>query len=92
MLISKRIDGRKHADEPVALIGDFNSVESNPGMIYLTGRRAMLAGSEQIWPNGLLDAYQTLHAGEKNRRTLAYPRRIDLSERPAIWFAQIADG
>ena len=70
MLISKRIDGRKHADEPVALIGDFNSIESNPGMIYLTGRRATLAGSEQIWPNGLLDAYQSLHAGEKNRRTL----------------------
>jgi endonuclease/exonuclease/phosphatase family metal-dependent hydrolase len=72
MLISKRIDGREHADEPVALIGDFNSVESNPGMIYLTGRRARLAGSEQIWPNGLLDAYQTLHAGEKNRRTLHF--------------------
>lgn len=70
LLISKRIDERKHADEPVALIGDFNSIESNPGMIYLTGRRATLAGSEQTWSNGLLDAYQLLHAGEKNRRTL----------------------
>ena len=35
-----------------------------------TGRRATLAGSEQTWSNGLLDAYQLLHAGEKNRRTL----------------------
>lgn len=74
LLISKRIDGRKHADEPVTLIGDFNAVESNPGMIYLTGRRALLAGSEQVWPNGLLDTYQALHAGEKNRRTLHFWR------------------
>lgn len=74
LLIARRIDGRKHADEPVALTGDFNSTESNPGMIYLTGRRTPLAGSEQIWPHGLLDAYQAVHAGEKNRRTLHFWR------------------
>lgn len=72
LLIARRIDARKHADEPVVLTGDFNSVESNPGFVYLTGRRVPAADSEQVWPDGLLDAYQTLHADEKNRRTLHF--------------------
>jgi endonuclease/exonuclease/phosphatase family metal-dependent hydrolase len=102
MLISERIDGRKHAEEPVALIGDFNSVESNPGMIYLTGRSAILAGSQQIWANGLRDAYQILHAGEKNRRTLHFwrdsregPLKVDhilVSRGAEIGAAEIVSG
>lgn len=72
LLIAHRIDSRKHADEPVALIGDFNSIESNPGYIYLTGRRASVAGSEQVWANGMSDTYQSLHPSEKNRRTLHF--------------------
>jgi endonuclease/exonuclease/phosphatase family metal-dependent hydrolase len=72
VLISQRIDSRRHADEPVALIGDFNAMESNPGMIYLTGGLAPLAGTTQSWKGGLIDAYQTLHPGEKNRRTLHF--------------------
>lgn len=70
VLIASRIDGRKHPDEPVALIGDFNSIESNPGIIYLTGRKVALAGSERFWKNGLTDVYQALHPKERNRRTL----------------------
>ena len=72
LLIARRIDGRKHPGEPVALIGDFNAMESNPGLIYLTGRRVALAGSEQTWAGGLLDTYQMLHPTEKNRRTLHF--------------------
>ena len=72
LLIARRIDGRKHPSEPVALIGDFNAIESNPGLIYLTGRRVALAGSEQTWAGGLLDTYQMLHPTEKNRRTLHF--------------------
>ena len=72
LLIAGRIDSRKHADEPVALIGDFNSMESNPGLIYLTGGRGAVAGSQQAWPNGLLDTYQSQHPAEKNRRTLHF--------------------
>lgn len=72
LLIAERIDARKHADEPVALIGDFNSIESNPGRIYLTGQRVSVAGSEQAWIHGLLDTYQALHPTEKNRRTLHF--------------------
>ena len=72
LLIASRIDARRHADEPVALIGDFNSNETNPGIIYLTGRRVQVAGAERVWANGLLDTYQALHPGEKNRRTLHF--------------------
>lgn len=72
LLLSKRIDARKHADEPVVLMGDFNSMENNPGLIYLTGRKAPVAGAEQGWSNGLVDTYQTLHASERNRRTLHF--------------------
>lgn len=72
LLIARRIDGRKHAGEPVVLLGDFNSMENNPGLIYLTGRKATVAGAAQTWPNGLVDTYQTLHPTEKNRRTLHF--------------------
>lgn len=70
LLIARKIDGRKRPNEPVVLIGDFNSLETNPGISYLTGKRSSLAGSSAIWANGLVDAYQSLHAAEKNRRTL----------------------
>lgn len=72
LLIASRIDARKHADEPVVLIGDFNSNETNPGIIYLTGNRVKVAGAERVWADGLLDTYQALHGIEKNRRTLHF--------------------
>jgi endonuclease/exonuclease/phosphatase family metal-dependent hydrolase len=72
LLIARRIDDRKHTEEPVALIGDFNSIETNPGLIYLRGSRVSVGGAEQAWTNGLLDTYQSLHAAEKNRRTLHF--------------------
>ncbi len=72
LLIAQRIDSRKHIDEPVALLGDFNSNESNPGYRYLTGRDGTVAGVGRSWNHGLLDTYQSLHAGEKNRRTLHF--------------------
>lgn len=72
LLVAQRIDARKHADEPVALIGDFNSIETNPGLIYLRGTRVAVGGAEHAWESGLLDTYQGLHAAEKNRRTLHF--------------------
>lgn len=72
LLIARRIDGRRHAEEPVALVGDFNSTEANPGLVYLRGGKASLAGKEQVWGNGLLDTYQALHPAEKKRRTLHF--------------------
>jgi endonuclease/exonuclease/phosphatase family metal-dependent hydrolase len=72
LLIASHIDSRLHPDEPVTLIGDFNSVESNPGIVYLTGEGVAVAGERKSWTNGLLDTYQELHTGEKDRRTLHF--------------------
>lgn len=72
LLMARRIETRNHPAEPVALLGDFNSVESNPGLAYLTGNRVWLAGSDQVWQAPLVDTYQIHHAGEKNRRTLHF--------------------
>lgn len=74
LLLAQRIDARLHPDEPIVLIGDFNSVESNPGLLYLTGQRATLAGKTHQWKNGLVDTYQARHPNEKNRRTLHFWR------------------
>jgi endonuclease/exonuclease/phosphatase family metal-dependent hydrolase len=72
LLIAQRIDARKHQGEPVILLGDFNSTESNVSMAYLTGKKVSIAGETKTWPNGLIDSFQKLHAGEKNRRTLHF--------------------
>lgn len=72
LLIAQRLDARKHLDEPVALIGDFNAIETNPGLIYLRGERVTIGSTEPLWANGLLDTYQSLHPAEKNRRTLHF--------------------
>jgi endonuclease/exonuclease/phosphatase family metal-dependent hydrolase len=69
-LIAERIDGRRRGDEPVVLMGDFNAVESNPAVAFLAGERVSLAGEEGEWDGGLVDVYQVLNAGERNRRTL----------------------
>ncbi len=72
LLIAQRIDARMHPEEPVVVLGDFNSNESNPGYQYLTGKRGTVTGVDRSWNHGLLDTYQSLHAGEKNRRTLHF--------------------
>lgn len=72
LLMARRMDGRAHPDEPVVLIGDFNSVESNPGYLYLTGKQVALAGSTKAWANGMTDTYQKLHPSQQNRRSLHF--------------------
>lgn len=69
LLLARRIDGRKFPDQPVVLLGDFNAVPENPGMAYLTGKRAPLVGRDEIWDNRLIDTFQTLHADEADRST-----------------------
>ncbi|BCU76663.1 endonuclease/exonuclease/phosphatase family protein [Luteolibacter sp. LG18] len=63
-LIAQRIDSRRHADEPVVLLGDFNAVEGNPAVTYLLGQGG--------WKNGLVDAFDSRHRGEGNRTTLHF--------------------
>ncbi len=72
LLTARRIDSRAHPDEPVVLLGDFNSLLSNPGVVYLTGGKAKVAGKPESWSNGLVDVYQKLHPRERNRRTLHF--------------------
>jgi endonuclease/exonuclease/phosphatase family metal-dependent hydrolase len=72
LLLARQIDAREHPTEPVILLGDFNAIESNPGLLYLTGKKTRLAGVNAIWKNSLVDAYQACHPAEKNRRTLHF--------------------
>ena len=72
LLLAERIDARKHAAEPVVLLGDFNALEKNPGLAYLTGERTGVAGRDHEWANGLIDAFQTLHPKEGSRTTLHF--------------------
>ena len=72
LLIARRIDSRLHPDEPVVLLGDFNSLEINPGIGYLIGKPVKLAGQNHFWDHGLTEVYQALHPGEHNRRTLHF--------------------
>lgn len=70
LLMAARIDARKHLHEPVVVIGDFNSVEHNPAMGYLTGKQVNVAGQRERWKNGLTDVYLKLHPSDRMRRTL----------------------
>lgn len=72
LLMARRIDARKHRDDPVVLLGDLNATEKNPGVAYLTGKRASLAGLEQSWKHALIDTFQTLHPKASARTTLHF--------------------
>jgi endonuclease/exonuclease/phosphatase family metal-dependent hydrolase len=71
-LITARIDGRRHADEPVVLVGDFNAIEDNPAVGYLRGKPATLMGRPSKWEHGLVDSYNALHPNDPNRTTLHF--------------------
>jgi endonuclease/exonuclease/phosphatase family metal-dependent hydrolase len=58
-LLAKRIGGRRYQQEPVVLLGDFNALEMNPGIVYLTDSGARL-----------IDTFQALHPDEQARTTL----------------------
>ncbi len=102
LLLADRIDARKSPDEPVVLLGDFNATENNPGIAYLTGRTASLAGLEQSWKSGLIDTFQALHPRETARTTLHFWKgsragslKVDhilVSQGAGILSAKIRDG
>jgi endonuclease/exonuclease/phosphatase family metal-dependent hydrolase len=61
-LLAERIRSRKKPDEPVVLLGDFNAVEQNPGLVMLrSGMR-------------LTDVFQSIHPRENARTTLHFWR------------------
>lgn len=68
-----RIDGRKHPEDPVVLLGDFNATRGNPAVDYFVGERVSLAGkTEGPWAGAMKDPYQVLKGSERNRRTLHF--------------------
>lgn len=64
-LIAQRIDQRRHREDPVLLLGDFNATEGNEAVDYLAGR---VPG----WANALCDGYDQLHSQQRQRRTLHF--------------------
>jgi endonuclease/exonuclease/phosphatase family metal-dependent hydrolase len=68
-LLARRIDQRREPAAPVVLMGDFNAVETNPGLRILTG-----TGSQSAAQTRFIDTFQTLNPGRKNRRTLHFWR------------------
>ncbi|MCB1133802.1 MAG: endonuclease/exonuclease/phosphatase family protein, partial [Verrucomicrobiae bacterium] len=58
-LIVRRIEGRKHKDQPVVLLGDFNAVLDNPAV------RTLAAA-------GLADAWHKLHSADRDITTLHF--------------------
>lgn len=71
-LIARRIDARKDPDTPVILLGDFNALETNPGVSYLTGKPVKLDGTQTSWPHGLIDTFQAIHPDAPARTTLHF--------------------
>jgi endonuclease/exonuclease/phosphatase family metal-dependent hydrolase len=74
LLIAMRIGERRATDEPVVLLGDFNAVEKNPGIAYLTGSPASVAGQTGTWPQGLTETFQALHPASPARTSLHFWR------------------
>ena len=62
-LLAERIRHRRHPGDPVVLLGDFNAVETNPGLRFLTAP-----------PLEMIDTFQTLHPQESARTSLHFWR------------------
>ncbi|MEP4078072.1 endonuclease/exonuclease/phosphatase family protein [Haloferula sp.] len=81
-LLAERIDGRRHPEDPVVLLGDFNATRGNPAVDYFMGEKVSLAGESRApWPNAMMDPYQKLKGNEENRRTLHFWRANEDSRR-----------
>ncbi len=72
LLLAQRIEKRRQPAQPVVLLGDFNAVENNPAVAYLSGRRAKLAGRDELWRQPLINTFDQLHPSESARTTLHF--------------------
>jgi endonuclease/exonuclease/phosphatase family metal-dependent hydrolase len=66
-LMRHHITSRAHPDEPVVVLGDFNAIESNPGLL-------LLKGTPEGGPPTLVDTFHALHPAETRRTTLHFWR------------------
>jgi endonuclease/exonuclease/phosphatase family metal-dependent hydrolase len=78
VFIANRIDSRKHLEDPLILLGDFNAVETNPAIQFLKGASVSLAGSKKQWKGGLVDTYRALHPAGKAPKSLHLWGRKDV--------------
>lgn len=62
-LMRDHISSRSQPEEPLIVLGDFNSIESNPALLCLKG-------TPEGTPPVLVDTFQALHPEEKRRTTL----------------------
>lgn len=74
ILISRKIDERRHKDMPVIITGDFNAVEGNAAVAYLRGESVELAGEKRRWNDGLIETYQALHPSDPERSSMHFWR------------------
>jgi endonuclease/exonuclease/phosphatase family metal-dependent hydrolase len=72
LLLAQRTETRRQPAQPVVLLGDFNAVENNPAVAYLSGRRVKLAGREEQWQQPLINTFDQLHPNEAARTTLHF--------------------
>jgi endonuclease/exonuclease/phosphatase family metal-dependent hydrolase len=56
--------------EPVVWMGDFNAVEGNPALNFLSGRKSEIPPVAGF--GGLVETFDALHSGEKKRGTLHF--------------------
>jgi endonuclease/exonuclease/phosphatase family metal-dependent hydrolase len=72
-MLAERIEKRRHPDDPVILLGDFNATRGNPAVDYFVGERVKLAGENFApWAQAMTDPFQDLRGNIRNRRTLHF--------------------
>lgn len=69
-LMVERLVKMNPNEEPVVWMGDFNAVEGNPVLEFLSGRKSAIPAVDGF--GGLVDSFDALHAGEKKRGTLHF--------------------
>lgn len=69
-LMAERLVKMNRDDEPVVWMGDFNAVEGNPAVAFLSGKRSMIPPVEGF--EGMVETFDVLNAGMKERGTLHF--------------------
>lgn len=70
--LAQRIDTRRFPEAPVVVLGDFNAIERNPGLSYLSENRVPIGGRDVSWNHRLIDTFHALHPSEPSRTTLHF--------------------
>ncbi|QTN31494.1 endonuclease/exonuclease/phosphatase family protein [Akkermansiaceae bacterium] len=69
-LMAERLVEMNPDGEPVVWMGDFNAVEGNPALAFLSGKASHIPAVEGF--DGLVETYDALNAGERERGTLHF--------------------